>query len=66
MFVLTAAAIGRLTVAASSLPRVLRRTASEKLQAWIVTGPLGHLWSALADMILIWARYLAHRARGRA
>jgi hypothetical protein len=29
-----------------------------------VTGPLGHLWSALADMTLIWTRYLAHRARG--
>jgi hypothetical protein len=48
------------------LPRVLRRPASEKLQAWIVTGPLGHLWSSLTDMILIWVRYLAHRARGRA
>ena len=45
-----------------SLPLV-RRSAAEKLQAWIVTGPLGHLWSALADMTLIWARYLAHRAR---
>jgi hypothetical protein len=41
----------------------VRRPAAEKLQAWIVTGPLGHLWSALADMTLIWARYLAHRAR---
>ena len=28
-----------------------------------VTGPLGHLWSALADMTVIWVRYLAHRAR---
>jgi hypothetical protein len=47
------------------LPRVLRRPASEKLQAWIVTGPLGHLWSSLTDVVLIWARYLANRARGR-
>jgi hypothetical protein len=46
------------------LPPV-RRPAAEKLQAWIVTGPLGHLWSALADMSIIWARYLANRARGR-
>ena len=45
-----------------SLPSV-RRPAAAKLQAWIVTGPLGHLWSALADMTVIWARYLAHRAR---
>jgi hypothetical protein len=37
---------------------------SHGFRAWIVTGPLGHLWSALADMTLIWARYLAHRARG--
>jgi hypothetical protein len=37
---------------------------SQVFRAWLVTGPLGHLWSALADMTLIWARYLAHRARG--
>jgi hypothetical protein len=41
----------------------VRRPVAEKLRAWIVTGPIGHLWSALADMALIWARYLAHRAR---
>jgi hypothetical protein len=39
--------------------------ARERAQAWIVTGPLGHLWSALADMTLIWARWLALRARRR-
>jgi hypothetical protein len=44
------------------LPAV-RRPAAEKLRAWIVTGPLGHLWSALVDMLVIWARYLTHRAR---
>jgi hypothetical protein len=44
------------------LPPV-RRPATEKLHAWIVTGPLGHLWSALADMAVIWARYLAQRGR---
>jgi hypothetical protein len=47
------------------LPPVLRRPAAEKLQAWIVTGPLGHLWSALADVTIIWARYVMNRARGR-
>jgi hypothetical protein len=41
------------------------RPAAEKLHAWVVTGPLGHLWSAGADITLIWARYLAHRARMR-
>jgi len=40
--------------------------ARDSATAWIVTGPLGHLWSALADMTLIWVRYLAHRARGGA
>jgi hypothetical protein len=33
--------------------------------AWVVTGPLGHMWSAGADMALIWSRYLAQRARRR-
>jgi hypothetical protein len=41
----------------------VRRAGTERLQAWIVTGPLGHLWSALADMAVIWVRYLARRAR---
>jgi hypothetical protein len=44
----------------------MRRSLGERLQAWIVTGPLGHLWSALADMAAIWTRYLLQRARGRA
>jgi hypothetical protein len=39
--------------------------ARERFVAWLVTGPLGHMWSALADMAIIWARYLAHRARRR-
>jgi len=38
----------------------------DRARAWLVTGPLGHLWSALVDMTLIWARYLAHRARAGA
>jgi hypothetical protein len=40
--------------------------AHERFAAWIVTGPLGHLWSALADMAIVWTRWLAYRARGRA
>jgi hypothetical protein len=39
---------------------------SHSFLAWIVTGPLGHLWSALADMAIVWTRWLAYRARGRA
>jgi hypothetical protein len=32
-----------------------------RLAAWLVTGPLGHLWGGLAD----WATLLARAARGR-
>jgi hypothetical protein len=67
--VVTPFGIRRLTLAArprsGSLPPVRRRPAAEQLHAWIVTGPIGHLWSAAADITLIWARYLVGRARGR-
>ena len=29
----------------------------DRLAAWIVTGPLGHLWSVLADVAVLFARY---------
>jgi hypothetical protein len=38
----------------------------DRLAAWLVTGPLGHLWSATADIAELWARYLWLKARGRA
>jgi hypothetical protein len=38
----------------------------DRLAAWLVTGPLGHLWSAVADIVVLWTRYLWARARGRA
>jgi hypothetical protein len=31
--------------------------------AWLVTGPLGHLWSVTADVVLLWVRYALARAR---
>jgi hypothetical protein len=43
----------------------LRRDPTERAQAWIVTGPLGHLWSALADIVVLLARYGLARLRGR-
>ena len=43
-----------------------RRPVAEQLKAWIVTGPIGHLWSAMVDITLIWSRYLANRVRGKA
>ena len=35
----------------------------DRLLAWIVTGPLGHLWSAVADIAVFAARYGAGRLR---
>ncbi len=71
VLVLTAVAIGRLKIVepGGSVPSVapLRRNPAERLQAWLVTGPLGHLWSVLADIAILFARYGVHRLRrGRA
>ena len=35
----------------------LRRDPAERIQAWLITGPLGHLWSVLADIAVLFARY---------
>jgi hypothetical protein len=35
-----------------------------RLAAWLVTGPLGHLWAGLVDWVVLVARVL--RSRGRA
>ncbi|HEX2126867.1 MAG TPA: hypothetical protein VHF45_09955 [Thermoleophilaceae bacterium] len=43
----------------------LRRSAAERLTAWIVTGPLGHLWSAVADIAVLLARHGRSRLRSR-
>jgi hypothetical protein len=31
--------------------------------AWIVTGPLGHLWSVGADVVVLWVRWGLSRLR---
>ena len=41
----------------------LRRNPAERLQAWVVTGPLGHLWSVLADITILLVRYVVSRLR---
>ena len=43
----------------------VRRGPAERLLAWLVTGPLGHLWSALADITILWVRYGVAKLRGR-
>lgn len=40
-----------------------RRPPHEVLLAWIVTGPLGHLYAGVADCAGVLVRYV--RARGR-
>jgi hypothetical protein len=32
-------------------------TPTDRLAAWLVTGPPGHLWSATADIAVLFARY---------
>jgi hypothetical protein len=38
----------------------------ERFQAWLMTGPAGHLWSVVADLAAFAAGSLATRARERA
>jgi hypothetical protein len=45
---------------AASVRGVLRR-----LAAWIVTGPIGHLYAGMADWLALGCRYVWARARGR-
>ncbi|NLT07751.1 MAG: hypothetical protein GXY03_15800 [Solirubrobacterales bacterium] len=43
----------------------LRRGRAERLAAWLVTGPAGHLYSVVADVAVFGGRHLAARLRGR-
>lgn len=45
--------------------QTLRRGLPERVRSWLVCGPLGHLWSALADLALYGARSAIRRARLR-
>jgi hypothetical protein len=38
---------------------------TDRLAAWLVTGPAGHFWSAAADIVLLWVRYGWARATRR-
>jgi hypothetical protein len=40
-------------------------TPTDRLAAWLVTGPVGHFWSAAADIVLLWVRYGWGRATRR-
>jgi hypothetical protein len=39
--------------------------ARDRAAAWIVTGPLGHLWSVIADVTVLFARYGWSRVAAR-
>jgi hypothetical protein len=43
----------------------LRRGPFERFAAWVVTGPVGHLWSVVADIGLFVLGSLATRVRTR-
>jgi hypothetical protein len=47
-------------------PAPLHRPLAERAAAWVYTGPVGHLWSAVADISVLWVRWIAHEARRRA
>jgi hypothetical protein len=49
----------------SAPSRSLQRGPGERLAAWLITGPLGHLWSVVADLASFALRSLAARARRR-
>ena len=42
-----------------------RQGPAERLAAWLYTGPLGHLYSVVADLSVYFVRWLAGRARRR-
>jgi hypothetical protein len=42
-----------------------RRSPATVVAAWLVTGPLGHLWSGLGDVLSIARAWARDRARPR-
>jgi hypothetical protein len=51
--------------AVTAPPDPLRRGPAERLQAWVITGPLGHLWSVAADLALFFSRRYYRSEDGR-
>jgi hypothetical protein len=46
-------------------PARLDRPVPERALAWLYTGPLGHLWGTLADIVVLWVRLGAASARAK-
>jgi hypothetical protein len=53
------------TVRSMTDPRPLRLSARTRAAAWIVTGPVGHLYGGVADWAELLARYALASARER-
>jgi len=49
----------------ATTPTRLARGPVERLSAWLVTGPLGHLYSVVADLAVYFARSRFQRAKRR-
>jgi hypothetical protein len=46
-------------------PSTVHRGLAERAAAWVITGPLGHLYSAVADLAVFFVRSVIGRARRR-
>jgi len=44
---------------------MIDRGPRERFAAWLVTGPIGHLYGTLADVALPWGRWGFARVRAR-
>jgi hypothetical protein len=44
---------------------VIHRGRAERVSAWVVTGPFGHLYGTVADIVLLWTRWALSRVRAR-
>ena len=43
----------------------MRRRLAERIQAWVVTGPLGHLYSVVVDLGVFFVKSALTRAQNR-
>jgi hypothetical protein len=43
----------------------VRRPPGERALAWLYTGPLGHLYGTLADIAVLWAKWIGGKVRSR-
>ena len=43
----------------------LDRPLTERLLAWLYTGPVGRLYGPLADIATLWAKWMLARVRAR-